>query len=118
MSDKWLYFGCNREPGHYLYTEGMLPNFVVKFRRLGMFDGLLAPQQSSAPYIASVTRLGGWGFTALSFWDYSVDKRGGCNSIIFAPSLVITPEELLRVAEIRFPEVWARLPQPVVLVSI
>ena len=53
--------------------------------------------------------------TALSFWDYSVDKRGGSNSIIFAPSLTISPEDILSEAQRRFPQVFARLPAGVTL---
>ena len=44
-----------------------------------------------------------------------MDKRGGCNSIVFAPSLTITADELLAEAQRRFPQVFGRLPQPVVL---
>jgi hypothetical protein len=76
---------------------------------------MLPPQTDTTPYVATVSRLEGWGFTALAFWDYSVDKRGGCNSVIFAPSLTITADELLAEAQRRFPQVFGRLPQPVVL---
>lgn len=116
--DKWLYFGCNREAGHYVFSEGMrLLTQRYGSRDLSRFDGMLPPQTDTTPYIATVSRLGGWGFTALAFWDYSVDKRGGCNSVVFAPSLVIADDELLAEAQRRFPQVFERLPQPVVLVT-
>jgi hypothetical protein len=112
---EWLYFGCHREPGHYVFQEGMrfYHRSYGSGRDLSRFDGLLPPQDSTEGYVATVTRLGGWGMTALAFWDYSVDKRGGCNSVVFAPSLRIGADELLAEAKTRFPQVFDRLPQPV-----
>jgi hypothetical protein len=113
---EWIYMGCHGEPGHYLFNEGMR-----RFRRYGWpeklkcFDGLLALQTDTTPYVATVSRLGGQNVSALAFWDYSVDTRAGSNSIVFAPSMTITPEELLTEAQRRFPEVFSRLPQPVTL---
>lgn len=115
---EWLYFGCHKEPGHYVFGQGMRSR-VPRYGSgdLSRFDGMLPPQTDTAPYIATVSRLGGWGLTALAFWDYSVDKRGGCNSIVFAPSLTIAPADLLAEAQARFPEVFGRLPQPVRLLE-
>jgi hypothetical protein len=112
--DKWIYFGCHRQAGHYTFAEGMR-EMTRRYgsRDLSRFDGMLPPQIDTEPYIATVSRLGGWGFTALAFWDYSVDKRGGSNSVVFAPSLTIEPIELLAEAQRRFPEVFGRLPQVV-----
>ena len=115
--NEWLYFGCHRNPGHYLFCEGMRSRYERKYDRLTHFDGKLPPQDSAAPYIATVSRLEGWGMSALAFWDYSVDSRGGCNSVVFAPSLTIEPADLLAEAQTRFPEVFGRLPQPVRLLS-
>lgn len=113
---QWIYFGCYRQPGHYLFGEGMSTlSYGAIERNLTRFDGALPPQDDTTPYIATVSRLGGWDRTALAFWDYSVDKRGGCNSTIFAPSLDIAPDELLAEAQRRFPQVFGRLPQAVVL---
>ena len=113
-STQWLYFGCHRQAGHYVWRQGMR-DYGIDERNLNRFDGLLPPQDDPTPYIATVSRLGGWGRSALAFWDYSVDKRGGSNSVVFAPSLTIEPADLLREAQERFPEVFGRLPQPVVL---
>ena len=114
----WIYFGCHKQAGHYTFSDGMRslsPRYGSS--DLSRFDGMLPPQTDTTPYIATVSRLGGWGFTALAFWDYSVDKRGGCNSVVFAPSLTITDDELLAEAQKRFPQVFGRLPQPVRLLS-
>ena len=116
MMSKWVYFGCHKELGHYTYSEDM-HKLVRRFgsRDLSRFDGMLPPQTDTEPYVATVSRLGGWGLTALAFWDYSVDGRPGSNSVIFAPSLTIAPEDLLLEAKRRFPQVFGRLPQPVSL---
>lgn len=114
---QWMYFGCNDGLGHYLFNPGMYKSYERKFQRLNNCDGLLPPQESSEPYIATVSRLEGWGLSALAFWDYSVDNRSGSNSVIFAPSLTITPSDLLAEAQKRFPQVFNRLPQAVRLVS-
>lgn len=121
MMDQWLYFGCHREPGHYVFTEGMRSfrgHHGSWPRSINRFDAILPPQTDTAPYIATVSRLEGWGVSALAFWDYSVDKRGGCNSVVFAPSLTITPDDLLTEAQARFPQVFGRLPQPVRLLAM
>jgi hypothetical protein len=115
---EWIYFGCHRVPGHYLFQQGMRSfNRFGWPRELSRFDGMLPPQTDTAGYVATVSRLEGWGLTALAFWDYSVDKRSGCNSIVFAPSLTIAPAELLAEAQTRFPEVFGRLPQLVRLLG-
>lgn len=116
MSKPWFYFGCGEYAGHHLHDEsGHRAVVNVTWRRLGSFDGLLPPQDTSHGYLATVTRLPAFGVSALAFWDYSVDKRGGSNSVIFAPSMTITPEDLLAEAQRRFPWVFSRLPQAVVL---
>ena len=115
-TNQWLYFGCHRDPGHYLFSEGMR-SASYDLSRLSGFDGVLPPQGDTTAYIATVTRLEGWGLSALAFWDYSVDKRGGSNSVVFAPSIDIAPADLLAGAMQRFPQVFERLPQPVQLLS-
>jgi len=111
MNAEWFYFGCHRQPGHYVFRRGMMGAHGTIGEKLGYFDGSLPPQNDRTGYIAAVSRLGGWGMSALAFWDYSADKRGGCNSVFFAPSLTISPEELIAGAKQHFPEVWARLPE-------
>jgi len=116
MIDKWLYFGCYKTAGHYLFREGMHGQFYDQgIAKLTRFDGMLAPQNCDTPYIATVSRLEGFGVSALSFWDYSVDSRKGSNSTFFSPSFAMNPETLLHEAKIRFPEVFSRLPDIILI---
>lgn len=111
-----LYYGCHREAGHYLFTTGMR-RFNARYGdpldRLGRFDGLLPPMDSDDPYIATVSRLPGLGYSVLSFWDYSVDKRANSNSNIFVPALMLVDAAVLSCANVLFPEVFQRLPTAV-----
>lgn len=116
MINDWLYFGCHRRAGHYLFKPGMRETYGQEYRKLLNFDGLLPLQGDRAGYVATVSRLGAWGATALAFWDYTVDTRPGSNSVFYAPSLTIEPDELLVQARAQFPEVWQRLPDVKLLV--
>lgn len=128
MSDKpWIYFGCGKgQKGHYLYAENGQtlhrygrsgPDYQRRFSNL---DGIFPPQPEPANeqdcYRASVTRLGGWGYTVLAWWDRSEDTRSASNSAIYVPYLNIAPEIALEDAKARFPWVFSRTPQPVELV--
>ena len=119
----WLYFGCGRgEKGHYLYSASGSrlhrygrtgPDYQKGFEKL---DGVFPPQPESAgPYRASVTRLGGWGYTVLAWWDYSEDTRRQSNSAIYCPSLTADPQKILEAAKQYFPWVFERTPVPVEL---
>ena len=121
----WLYFGCGqRQLGHYLFRENGQTlhaygsNPLAHLQRMN-WDGALAPQpeRSDRLYQASLSRLGGWGYSALSWWDRSADKRSASNSTILAPHLAIDPANMLDEAYARFPWVFARLPQPLVVLS-
>ena len=47
------------------------------------------------------------GWTALSFWDRSVDKRGGCNSNFFFEG-TFDFAQMIELAKANFPTVWSR----------
>jgi hypothetical protein len=48
------------------------------------------------------------GWTAISFWDRSVDTRGGCNSTYFAKG-TFTFDQMVEMAKRRFAERWSRM---------
>jgi hypothetical protein len=116
------YFGCGpeNEAGHYLHK----PNGTKVWATRGdadpdhfmqKLDGVLAPLSSRKGYVATFSTLGPLHRSALSWWDYSADSRGGCNSIVFADGMDWTAEGLLAEAQARMPWVFARLPQPIQL---
>jgi len=108
------FFGCHTgRVGHYLWRvrsgryemtthKGLLPWQNI--------DGELTPRTFSA-YTQTEGRaarhtLGGW--TALAWWDRSVDTRHGSNAALFAPG-DLTVEELLALGRKTFPSFMARM---------
>lgn len=113
MLRTWLYFGCLSRPGHALFLPGM--RSVSASRTNGLyglnsFDGMLAPQDDRRPYRAVLSRLPGWGLSALSFWDHTVDPRPGSNSIVFAPSTITSADGIVAGFRQNFPMAFDRLP--------
>lgn len=105
-----LYFGCHDRPGHFLWVRGWrhVPNynFMNRWVYHHKIDGGLAPKGiDEREGVAALHHLDGW--TVISFWDRSVDKRGACNSAF----LVLGEmgfEDAVRVAREFWPDVWAR----------
>lgn len=124
-----LYFGCIGGPGHYLFASpGRWASREVVTPWGQTPDGTLTPHENvcsrkrGSHYClckeiegsALLHHKDGW--TALSFWDRSVDKRGGCNSTFMSEG-VLTLEEMMRKATAEFPNVMNRLRFPIVLAS-
>lgn len=86
---KWYYHGpfyCDIALTH---SEGM-KQLVKRYgsKDLSRFEGMLANQTDTSPYIATVSRLPGWGFTALAFWaPIEVNRRS--DRIFFCSDLQI-----------------------------
>ncbi len=117
MNDpSWMYFGCWREAGHYLFLPGMHKIYDRQVSPLSHFDAMLAPQPESILYRAAFSRLGGWNLSALSWWDRSVDTRPASNSIVFAPGAVVSAEWMLEEAHKVFPEVFKHQPVRILLI--
>lgn len=55
---------------------------------------------------AALHHIQGW--TALCFWDYSVDQRGACNSNYFAEG-EFTFGQMVEMAKTRFAQRWNRM---------
>ena len=110
---KVYYFGCWGETGPSLCSPGQ--HKVHSERHATPWeshDAVLCPGYvrlyENGPQIegeAALHHKGGW--TALAFWDRSVDKRGGCNSVFFAEG-TYGPAAVLEIAREHFPEVWVR----------
>ncbi len=131
-----LFFGCWTDLGHYLWTpERSRARFGPP--GLGVFgwetavpwghhlDGGLAPLDERGARLAEgvvavhkatmyvrTPREVTW--TALSWWDRSVDKRPG-SSATFLTDEELPDVELLARAKLYFPSVFARFGYPIVL---
>lgn len=129
-----FYFGCIHRAGHFWFRndrehlrrdEESGSPYGPKGRPWPYVDGNLAPRiplpgertktQEAPEGVASLTHasINSVGWTALSFWDRSVDKRGGCNST-FIVEEILTFDEIVARARAAYPLVWARYPFPVV----
>jgi hypothetical protein len=130
---RMFYFGPWDRAGHYLHDER--GNHVYRREQLGSFpwdemsadhgiDGQLQPgcykkfdhwrsgEQREGE--ALIHHKNGW--TALCFWDRSVDTRGGCNSNYFAEG-TFTFDEIVAMAKERFAYRWKKMPFQVVEVK-
>lgn len=123
MKPKMFYFGPWERAGHFLWREDGYRASWQEEQALPWahgIDGVLQPGCRQDP------RDGRWnhrgaaevqgealvhhkdGWTALSFWDRSVDTRGACNSTYFAEG-TFTFEEIVEMARTRFAERWDKM---------
>jgi hypothetical protein len=109
-----LYFGCWRESGHYLFHPGMRSVRHTDDIKLpwDRYDAVLAPTTQPGGYgneqkegICALHHKDGW--TALAFWDRSVDSRPGSNSIIFAQE-ELEFDQMVNLFKTTFPAVYVR----------
>ena len=111
---RMYYFGPWGEPGHYLFDESGCwahrAEALIPWN--GKIDGVLqvnaekgySRKASEEPEgVALLHHKDGW--TALSFWDRSVDTRGACNSTYFAEG-TFTFEQMVEMAKTRFAPRW------------
>lgn len=112
------YFGCWRDSGHYLWAPGRCSvwgNHDCPWQDYEL-DAKLAPGTTlvrgrhRTPHeqpegIAALHHKDGW--TAIAFWDRSVDRRSGSNSAFILRG-THSFDETLRLARDAFPEIFAR----------
>ncbi len=116
---KIFYFGCNTEPGHYMWAPGLGYNREARDFTYGSpwghkIDDGLCPKGPEIEGHALIHNKNGW--TAISFWDRSVDKRGKCNSNFLAEG-AFTFDEMITHAKKYFPEIMARFSYPIIEVK-
>lgn len=134
MKPRMFYFGPWDQAGHYFFAEGGRSTRIeddptFPFGHYGgkvEVDGRLQPgcpssddrlQRKTRPEVegqALLHHIKGW--SALCFWDRSVDKRGACNSNYFAEG-IFSFEEMVAMAKERFAERWNKMPFKVVLID-
>lgn len=117
-----LYFGPLNEPGHVMYHDN--GHKAYSSDKTGCpwkdweIDGSLQPgcpdpedrlQRRTRAEREGEARLhhkDGW--TALSFWDRTIDKRSACNSTYLAKGL-FTFDQMVELAKERFAERWNKM---------
>lgn len=111
---KMYFFGCHGTGGHYYYD----PETGQSVSRKDLpgpwgyqIDGSLAPQRDRTPFRCVVTHKDGW--TALSFWDYTIDKRPGSNAN-FLTRGEYDFEEMVTLAAEQWPQIMKRFGAPLV----
>ncbi len=107
MSDKRIfYFGPIGEAGHYSWVSDYTKSYdIIKENPWSYnIDGRLAPPDNNQKEgEALIHHKGGW--TAISFWDRTVDKRLGCSSTYLING-DFTFKEMVVLAEKAFPIRW------------
>jgi len=114
-----IYFGCIGEPGHYLFrpdlqhsssqvkhlleVAGIYPRCDGGFCPMGEKKRMWEVNQVEGH--ARVTHFNG--YTILSFWDRSVDKRNNSNST-FIEEGTHNFNRMVEMAKLDFPSVWER----------
>lgn len=137
-----LFHGCGmKDPGHYWFAPGMQTSRysfrVWRYARIVdnpyeyvpwgyAVDGGLAPHgehkdvQGRAGFAQNVvvwdSATAEW-WSALSWWDRSVDVRPGSNAT-FVTDARVAPHALLQIAREGFPEVFARMKYEIVLPDV
>lgn len=119
-----FYFGPWDEPGHYLFNErgesayrheksvpwtlgqmdggNFLPHTCGRLER-----GMRCGAGTCAPYgKALIHHKEGW--TAIAFWDSSVDKRSGCVSVYVAQG-EFAFDDMVGMAKTRFAKRWNKM---------
>lgn len=118
---KVYYYGCIGASGHYFFGPGPSHAYArreVERRLMELFGTLyLAPgprerdrynfvrDEHQTEGHAALVYAGGW--TALSFWDRSVDRRHGCVSTFLAEGTYDAPA-MLKTCGDAFPRIWSR----------
>lgn len=124
-----VYFGPWKESGHYFFYEDGEAVYSEERKRLGWksseIDGVMQPGcpdpadrlQRHGPRVqgeAFIHHRDGW--TAISFWDSSVDHRSGCTSTYIARG-IFTFDQMVDLAKTRFAVRWNKMNFEVKLVE-
>ena len=112
-----IFFGCVKQVGHHLYTkDGYMMSYMdrkkIPFTE-GILDTGLLEGVPMTEGLATISIIRGW--TVVSFWDNSVDKRGKSNAAFIYPKSM-TFEEMIEISREQLPWFWARFKSPIQLV--
>jgi hypothetical protein len=111
---KMFYCGCHGDTGHYVWSEDGWRSYKLwKEQPWGnAIDGGLQPPKWRDNGMTRFTQKHGW--SALSWWDNSIDTRPGSHST-FVVEGTHSAEEVLAMARNRFPWVFSRFKYEIVL---
>lgn len=102
-----MYFGCIGRPGHFWHSNRLRHIRAPKDCPFDDYiDGKLPPPDDLSQGADALHHRDGW--TAWAMWDYSVDRRGGCNCAFVAPGLWSKAAMVALAGEV-FPGIMARL---------
>lgn len=120
------YFGPWDQAGHHLRDENGYSAYKAEAAipwTLYELDGRMQPHKTGCRKgnycgctggpegVALVHHRNGW--TALSFWDRSVDTRGASNSTYIAEGAAFSFEEMVQIASERFAYRWKKMNFPI-----
>ncbi|MDE1834524.1 MAG: hypothetical protein KGH64_04255 [Candidatus Micrarchaeota archaeon] len=112
MMPEAYYYGCKNGTGHYWYAPDRLwmkkSDIIVRVpKSIGPYkvDGGFCIKGIQYEGIATVTHTDGW--TVLSFWDRSIDRRGGSNSN-FVVKGTHSFDDMVDIAKNQFADIWNR----------
>jgi hypothetical protein len=112
---KVYYFGCIDRPGHFMHAPHGYDREASAFTKNNPWgykiDSRLCPDGPEVEGRALVHHKDGW--TALSFWDRSVDRRGKCNSNFLAEG-THDFAAMVKIAQEHFPRIMGRFSFPIV----
>jgi hypothetical protein len=119
------YYGCQNDTGHYWFAKdgewmgrksiiAKLPESIGPYK----VDGGFCPGAPKAHWgpsgHAAFHRVDGW--SVLSFWDNSIEKRpGGCSTFVAKGTFHYAT--MREIAESQFPSVWKRFKFEIKLVE-
>ena len=114
-----LYFGCIERVGHYLWEPPNISSHKSKsavHKWLYNKDGAFAPKDTRKQGLACIRYLSDDAnnkkYTIISFWDNSVDNRGGSNSIFLTEGKYDFDEALTIIKEV-CPNIFKRFNFPI-----
>ena|ERR1019366_3343006 len=109
------YFGCNEQAGHYMHEPNMVHRSVDTERGRFLYDNpwglyidgdLCMEGKRQIEGEALIHHKDDW--TAMAFWDRSVDTRPGSNSVFLAEG-TFNFDEMMALAKEYFPQVLNRI---------
>lgn len=120
------YFGCRGEIGHYLWKGSQFIALNAKENIIPwgiQIDGTLAPvvydkrrllKKEEAQGVCALHHEAGW--TAIAFWDRSVDDRGASNSVFMVEG-IYDFDTMVEMAKEQYPTIMSRFKFELVLLG-